>query len=212
MASRPLTYPALRTFSFLLLVPSPAPAPTWAYPCLLLFLEMLTTRCAAKLLLLRPAINPEGWVSRWEGGPVALSRAPPPRLFPPPRPPPSLHADHPWVPPMQGCRGLWEAVAGRMLLLPEGLRPGPPPPPCPAAPLRTPGRPPAASACAADGPGGGHGTPTTGSAGPVRRPPHLLRSSSSCCFPRRPGPRALRHQELRHQEQVPPLGMAGWRE
>lgn len=28
---------------------------SWAYPCLLLFLEMLTTRCAEKLLLLRPA-------------------------------------------------------------------------------------------------------------------------------------------------------------
>lgn len=108
-------------------------------------------RCAAKLLLLGPEINPKGWVSGWEGGPgpVALSRAPPPRLFPPPRPPLPHPADHPWAPRMQGCRASMGSCRGAHAPTPQGLRPGPPPPPCPAAPLHTRGRPPAASACAA---------------------------------------------------------------
>ncbi|XP_036031559.1 nuclear RNA export factor 3-like [Onychomys torridus] len=90
---------------------------------------------------------------------------------------------------MQGDWGLWEAVAGRRLPLREGLRLGPPPAGPTAAPLRTLGRPPAASACAAAG-----ATAGLGAAAPRRRAPQSRAAASLTCSA--PALRAARARAL----------------
>ncbi|XP_052605087.1 basic proline-rich protein-like [Peromyscus californicus insignis] len=174
---------------------SPAPAPTWASPRLLLL-----RRCSPPGALRSPTPGTceqagrrlvGGWDGETEGreegggGPAALPWAPPApaRLFPPPRPPP------PRRPPL-GSRDAGELGAagscrGAQAPTPRGSPPGP-----------APGRPAAAAhpgtaTCClglrGDRGAGSRRPPTTGPADPGRRPPHLLRP----CSPRCPGRRAL---------------------